>query len=162
MNVFFFSDESMHKVFLNYGKYNFIQQIPQIVYTIIISQLIEVFLCYLSLTDKYIYKIKNLKTNINKNETLKIFRCIKIKLIIFFIFTFIFLGFYWYIVTAFCAVYENTQIIFLKDSLLSFLLGSLYPFILYLIPPGLRILSLRSKKRNLKCIYRLSDIIPIF
>ena len=38
MNVFFYSDESMHKIFLNYGKYNFIQQIPQIIYTTIISQ----------------------------------------------------------------------------------------------------------------------------
>ena len=25
LNVFFFSDDSMHKIFLNYGKYNFIQ-----------------------------------------------------------------------------------------------------------------------------------------
>ena len=162
MNVFFFSDESMHKVFLNYGKYNFFQQIPQIIYTIVVSQLIEVFLCYLSLTDKYIYKIKNLKTSINKIETIKILRCMKIKLIMFFIFTSIFFAFYWYVVTAFCAVYENTQIIFLKDSLLSFLFGNLYPFVLYLIPSGLRILSLRSKKAKLKCIYRLSDIIPFF
>ena len=30
MNVFFFSDETMHKMYLNYGKYDFIQQIPQI------------------------------------------------------------------------------------------------------------------------------------
>ena len=67
LNVFFFSDESMHKIFLNYGKYNFIQQIPQIVYTTIISQLIEVFLCYLSLTDKHIYNIKNLSKSSEKN-----------------------------------------------------------------------------------------------
>ena len=60
MNVFFSSDDSMNKIFLNYGKYNFIQQIPKIVYTTIITQLLEIFLCYLSLTDKYIYKIKNL------------------------------------------------------------------------------------------------------
>ena len=26
MNIFFFSDDSMHKLFLNYGKYNFIQK----------------------------------------------------------------------------------------------------------------------------------------
>ena len=61
MNIFFFSDDSMHKLFLNYGKYDFIQQIPQIVYTTIISQILEVFLCYLSMTDKYIYQIKNSK-----------------------------------------------------------------------------------------------------
>ena len=165
LNVFFFSDESMHKVFLNYGKYNFIQQIPQIVYTTIVSQLIEVFLCYLSLTDKYIYKIKNLTKsnhNNNKNEILKVINYMKIKLIIFFIFTSIFFGLYWYIITSFCAVYENTQVTFLKDSLLSFLIGIIYPFILYLIPSGLRILSLRHSKRNLKCIYKLSDIVPLF
>ena len=161
LNVFFFSDESMHKIFLNYGKYNFIQQIPQIIYTTIISQLIEVFLCYLSLTDKYIYKMKNLTTN-NKNEVIKVIKYMKIKLIIFFVFTFTFFGLYWYIVTAFCAVYENTQITYLKDSLLSFLIGILYPFILYLIPSGLRILSLRHSKKNLKCVYKLSDIIPFF
>ena len=54
LNVFFFSDDSMHKIFLNYGKYDFFQQIPQITYSTIISQIIEVFLCFLSLTDKYI------------------------------------------------------------------------------------------------------------
>ena len=162
MNVFFFSDESMHKIFLNYGKYNFIQQIPQIVYTTIISQLLEVFLCYLSLTDKHIYSIKNTNPTNNKKAILKILKCVKIKLLIFFIFTFIFFCFYWYTITSFCSVYENTQITFLKDSLLSFLLGILYPFVLYLFPSSLRILSLRYSKKNLKCIYKLSDIIPFF
>ena len=38
LNVFFFSDETMHKMFLDYGKYNFIQQIPQIVYSTIVTQ----------------------------------------------------------------------------------------------------------------------------
>ena len=59
LNVFFFSDDSMHKIYLDYGKYNFIQQIPQIIYSTIISQLLQVFICYLSLTDKHIYKIKD-------------------------------------------------------------------------------------------------------
>ena len=102
MNVFFFSDESMHKIFLNYGKYNFIQQIPQIVYTTIISQLIEVFLCYLSLTDKHIYNIKNLSQSSDKIAIIKILRCIKIKLINFYIFTFMFFLFYWYTIVSFC------------------------------------------------------------
>ena len=88
MNVFFFSDESMHKIFLNYGKYNFIQQIPQIIYSTIISQIIEVFLCFLSLTDKHIYQIKNLESN-NKNVILKTLKVLKIKLIVFFVFTFL-------------------------------------------------------------------------
>ena len=152
----------MHKVFLNYGKYNFIQQIPQIIYTTIFSQFIEVFLCFLSLTDKHIYLMKNSAKLTVKNDILKILRCIKVKLIIFFIFTFIFFVCYWYIVCVFCAVYENTQIIYLKDSLSSFLLGMIYPFILYIFPTALRVISLRHSKKDCKCIYKMSDIIPFF
>ena len=163
MNVFFFSDDSMHKIFLDYGKYNFIQQIPQIIYSTAVSQFIELFLCFLSLTDKHIYQIKNLD---GKSKDIKkiidIFKCIKIKLICFFIFTFIFFGFYWYIIASFCAVYENTQIAFIKDSLISFLLSILYPFILYSIPSGLRLCAIRGKNKNLECLYKLSDVIPFF
>ena len=151
MNIFFFSDESMHKVFLNYGKFDFIQQIPQIIYTTIVSQIMEIFLCYLSLTDKYIYQIKNSEQNLEEKD-----------IIIFFIITFILSGFYWYLVAAFCAVYENTQIIFLKDCLSSFILGLLYPFFIYLFPSALRIISIKYSKHELKCIYKLSDIIPFF
>ena len=63
LNVFFFSDETMHKMYIDYGKYNFYQQIPQIVYSTIVSQLIQVFLCFLSMTDKHFYEIKNLDYN---------------------------------------------------------------------------------------------------
>jgi hypothetical protein len=156
INIFFFSDNSMHKIFLNYGKYDFFQQIPQIIYTIIVSQLIDILLSYLSLTDKHIYEIKKLNSNYKEKEKLK---CIKIKLFSFFFFTFIVFGFFWYIVAVFCAVYKETQSIFLKDSLFSFLSGLLYPFVLYLFPSALRKLSF---KLEMKYIYRLSDIIPIF
>ena len=161
LNVFFFSDESMNTIFLTYGKYDFFQKIPQMVYTVIVSQLLEVLLCFLSLTDKYVYQIKKLK---NKNITNlnRIFRIIKIKLCFFFIITFILFLFYWYIISAFCAVYINTQMIFIKDSIFSFLLGLIYPFILYLFPSCLRIICLNYRHTNLKCLYKLSDIIPIF
>ena len=161
MNAFFFSDESMHKLFLNYGKYDFFQQIPQIIYSTIVSQLTEVFLCFLSLTDKHIYKIKHLN-QLNNKAASEIFRCIKIKLIFFFVFTIIFFVLYWYMVSSFCSVYQNTQSPFIKDSLLSFLLSLLLTFVLYLIPPALRICAIRDKKVRLKFIYKLSDIIPFF
>ena len=164
MNVLFFSDDSMHKIYLNYGKYDFVQQIPQILYSTAISQLLEVFLCFLSLTDKYFYQIKSLKNDKNiKEQIFRIFKCVRIKLIIFFVFTFILFTFYWYFVSAFCAVYQNTQIAFIKDSVSSFLTGLLYPFVLYLLPSLLRILSLRdTKKKRFKFVYKLSDIIPFF
>ena len=160
LNVFFFSDDTMHKMYLDYGKYNFIQQIPQIIYSTLVSQLIDIFLCFLSLTDKHYYQLKN--TKVSKKTMEKIIKCIKIKISFFFAFTGIMYGFYWYFITSFCSVYENTQTAFIKDSLLSFLLSSLIPFGLYLFPSLLRIIALKSNKCNLECIYKLSNIIPIF
>ena len=162
MNVFFFSDDSMHRVYINYGKYNFVQQIPKIIYSFIVSQLIEVFLCYLSLTDKFFYQIKKIPESQKRKNIGEIVKCIKIKLGIFYLFTFLFFGFYWYIIAAFCAVYENTQITFIKDCLSSFALGLAYPIVLYLITSTLRFLAVKNPKNNLKCMYGLSDAIPFF
>ena len=160
LNVFFFADETMHKMFLDYGKYNFLQQIPQIIYSKIISQLIEVFLCYLSMTDKYFYLIKKIGKD-SPDKILSILKCMKIKLLFFYLFTSIMFLFYWYTITCFCAVYENTQITFIKDSLSSFALGLLYPFALYTFPVGLRLIALRASSK-LSCLYFISDIIPFF
>ena len=163
MNVFFFSDSTMHKIFLDYGQYNFVAQIPQIIYSTIVSQLIEVFFCFLCLTDKHVYQIKNLERNkTNMSNIIGIIKCIKIKLICFFLLTFIFLMFYWYIISSFCAVYENTQIAFIKDCLISLLLSLMYPFILYSIPSALRLCAIRSRNKKFELIYKLSDIIPFF
>ena len=161
LNVFFFADETMHKMFLDYGKYNFIQQIPQIVYSTIVSQLIELILCFLSLTDKYYYQIKSLNIRY-PYHIVKIVKCIQLKIYFFFAFTGIIFLFYWYIITCFCSVYENTQSAFIKDSLLSFALGLLYPLPLYLFPSILRIISLKCCKGKLSLIYKLSDVIPFF
>ena len=84
MNVLFFSDETMHKMFLDYGKYNFIQQIPQIIYSTLITKSLELFLCFLSMTDNYYYKIKKDK-NINKKLFIEIKKRINIKIKFFYI-----------------------------------------------------------------------------
>jgi hypothetical protein len=162
LNVFFFTDDSMHKIYLNYGKYDFIQSIPKMIYTTAISQLIEVFISYLSMTDKHIYQIKHIKdAKMKKTIIFQNLKCIKFKLIGFFLFTFVFFAFYWYLISSFCAVYENTQVIFIKDSISTFLTGLIYPFILYLFPSSLRILALRDVNKKRTFIYKLSDIIPI-
>ena len=162
LNVFFFTDDSMHKIYLNYGKYDFIQSIPQAIYTTALSQLIEVFLSYLSMTDKHIYQIKHVKDEkIKKIIIFQNLKCIKLKLIGFFVFTFVFFAFYWYLISSFCAVYENTQVIFIKDSISTFFTESVYPFILYLIPSSLRILALKDVNKKRTFIYKLSEIIPI-
>jgi len=164
LNMFFFSDESMHNIYQSGGKYNFIEQIFELIISTIVSQTLQIFLNYLTMTDIDYYRIKGLNKNNMKKETIfSIIRCSKCKIIIFYIFTFILFLFYWYVVSSFCAVYENTQIIFITNSIASFAMGLIYPFILYIIPTGLRLLALSSKiKKNLKFIYFLSNIIPFF
>ena len=161
MNVFFFADETMHKLYLSYGKYDFVQQIPQIIYSKLVSNIIEVFLCFLSLTDKHYYKIKSLTKN-DKKEIFDIIKSAKRKLIIFFVITFIVFLFYMYLVTAFCSVYENTEMVYLKDALFSFVFGFYEPFIIYFFPALFRLISLRCKCGNWKFMYALSELIPIF
>ena len=164
LNVFFFFDESMNKIYLDYGKYSFLAQIPQILYSSLLSQGIDILIRYLCLTEKDMYQIKVYSEKKNKEyykkEIFKTFTYIKFKLICYFIISFIMMVFFWYLISAFCAVYKNTQIILFEDILYSFLLDLIYPFGLYLFPSSLRILSLKDKKKRLKIIYFFSNIIP--
>jgi len=165
LNAYLFYDETMHKVYLSYGKYDFVQHIAQIIMTTVFSQLMEVFICYLSLSDSSIYQIKELARNTkqkqeNLSQVFDILNCINKKIKYFFVFTFLLMAFYWYSVACFCAVYRNSQIIFLKDCGLSFLMELIEPFILYLFPSIFRAISLKGN--GLSCLYKLSDLIPIF
>ena len=96
-----------------------------------------------------------------KNHSKSIKRCIIIKFIIFFILNSLFLLFFWYFISCFCAVYKNTQMILIKDTLVSFGLSMLYPFGLNLLPGILRIPALRSVKKDKKCLYKTSTLVAL-
>ena len=59
-NAFFFSGESMHNVYVNGGEHDFIGQFAQMIYSTIVSQLLQIFINYLTMTDIQYYKIKGL------------------------------------------------------------------------------------------------------
>ena len=163
MNGLFFSDESMHKA-NKQDDYNFVQQLPKIIFSLIATHLIEVVLCYFSMTDTTIYKIKELAKN-KQNEKI-IFdeiKCMKRKIIAFYVITFLLFLFYWYFISAFCAVYQNTQKTFLLDSLISILVEFIDPFFIYCFTTLLRHLSLaKCANQKMECVYKTSDLIPIF
>ena len=64
--------------------------------------------------------------------------------------------FFWYYLTCFCGVYENTQLHLLIEVLSSFGFSFITPLITYLIPGIFRILSLRAEKYNKGLLYKLS------
>ena len=79
----------------------------------------------------------------------------------FFILSNILLLFFWYFITCFCAVYINTQIILIKDTMMSFGLSMVYPFGLNLLPGMLRLPALRDKNESKKCLYKISTIVAL-
>ena len=160
MNCLFFNDNLIHKIFLDNGAYRIIYQLPNIIYTSIISITINLMLKLLSLSENKLLQIK--KTNsisllICKDTK----RCLKIKFIFFFIINYLFLLFFWYYISCFSGVFVNTQITLFIDALFSFSLSLLYPFGYDLIPGAFRILSLRDKKKDKKYLYDFGRIISL-
>ena len=84
-----------------------------------------------------------------------------IKFIIFFILCLMFMAFFWYFISGFCAVFSNTQIILIKDTLISFGLSMLYPFALNLLPGFFRIPALNAKFRDKDCLYKISTLVAL-
>ena len=117
---------------------------------------------FLSLTEKNILKLKSDNNAKNYNTTVpKLIKCIKIKFICFFSISFLLLIFFWYYLSCFCAVYKNTQIYVIEDTIISFGLSLLYPFGLNLFPGFFRIPSLRDKNKRKETIYKLSKMIQL-
>ncbi len=160
VNAFFFNDSTMHKIYQDEGSYNFLYQLPQIIYSLLITIFIKMILSMLSLTEKGIVKLKEEK-NIVTNKLTEEIKCLKIKLIIFFVLEFIFLLFFWYYLSCFCALYKNTQMHLIKDTLTSFALSLFYPFALNLIPGLFRISAINKKDKNSKCLYKISQIFQL-
>ena len=166
MNGLFFIHESMHKKYTQGEDFTFVQKLPQLLFTLIVGKILETILCYLSMTDTHVYEIKSLPNDKDKGEkVLNILECIKRKIVAFFSVTFLLFLFYWYFISAFCAVYQNTQSIFIRDSLISFLYSLIEPFFIYGFTTILRYISLTVCCKRIccaSCLYKLSDIIPIF
>ena len=58
INALFFNDDTMHKIYEDKGKFNFLYQIPQILYSTLISKLIDSFIRSFALTQDNIVEFK--------------------------------------------------------------------------------------------------------
>ena len=154
----FYSDETMHKIYVEKGKFDFTYQLPQMIYSFIISTILKIVLNYLGFYEGDIIEIKNSK---NENDNNRKYFAIKLKVSIFFIITYILIFFIWIYLGCFCAVYQNTQIHLFKDVLSSFALSFITPFFICLLPGLFRIPSLKSKSDR-TYLYKFSKFIQLF
>ena len=156
----------MHKIYEDKGIFDFIYQIPQILFSSIISSIIDYILKNLSLSENAILELKSeiFENNLDfiggQTKANQIQKKLKKKLIIFFGLSSLLMMFFWYFISCFCGVYVNTQIILINDTLMSFGTSLVSPFILTFIPGCFRIPSLRSEK-NHKLLFKISKILDL-
>ena len=162
VNALFFTDNTMHNIYIEEGSYNLAYQIPKIIYSVLISAFISFCIKFLALSEKNILSLKH-----EKNEhdldilLLRTLKILIIKFAMFFAISFLLLFFFLFYTSCFCGIYENTQIHLIKDSVISFSLSLINPFWKYLIPGLFRIPALRSDKKNMKFIYKFSQLLQL-
>ena len=160
INSLFFNDYFMHKIYTNKGNYNFKQNITNIIYSIIIFSISIIIINRLFLTQKNILEIKHEKNKyIFKGKVLMVLKCIIIKFVSFFIVGIVILFLFWYYLSSFCAIYQNTKSFLFINGFISFLISLLFPFFICLFPGIFRMFSFKEPG---KCLYKISQIIQLF
>ena len=163
VNGFFFSDSTMHKIYVNGGQLTLLHRIPILIYSSLISVILKSLIKKLGSSDR---EILNIKKNINKQKSKEKIndeiKCLKNKFIIFFVFGYILILFFWYYISCFCAIFHNTQLKLIEDTLISFYLSMSYPFLIYLLPAILRMTALKSKEKDKDLLFKVSQFIYNF
>ena len=156
ISAMFYSESTMHKIYENGGAFDIIYQIPNMLYSSVLSLGLINVIKTLGLCQNDVMKIKNCKyKKIQKNINMSIKR-IKLKIILFFIITYVLLFALWIYSGCFCAVYKNTQIHLIKEVSSSFGISLITPFFIALIPGIFRIHSLKNKKKDSSLMYKFS------
>ena len=101
VNALFFNEETIHKIYEDEGTFNISYQIPQILYSNIITSFINLIIKKFSLSEKKILEIKHSNGEVNLSGVLNY---LIIKFIVFFILIFSFLIIFWFYLSCFCAI----------------------------------------------------------
>jgi hypothetical protein len=150
----------MHSLYKNNGVYDITTQIQIILYSTLVTSVINIILRTLSLSEKNILDFKKIPdSKLRLERSKKLVSFLKTKFIIFYALSLLFMLFFWYFISCFCAVYINTQIILIEDTFFSFCLSMVYPFGINIFPGILRISALRATKKDKELLYKISQII---
>ena len=160
---FFFDNDTMHNIFIDNGSYNIISELPKILFSTLITSVINILLKILSLSEKNFLSVKHEKDlKLLIENSIKIKKNLKIKFTIFFILINVLLLLFLYFISCFCNIYPNTQIILFMDTIFSFCISMIYPFGFNLLPGIFRITALRASNKDKICLFKIGYIISLF
>ena len=160
LNSFFYTDQYISDTYHNDGVLDFFSSLPKSIYSFIVTLVISNLLRMLSNSKKQLNKI--IKEREDKREYLKAMENelnkLKKKLVCYFIIVFILGIFFSYYVSAFCAVYQNSQTFWLYGCLESLAMDFITPFIICIVLSILRYIGLKKKS---KCVYNSAKYLGI-
>ena len=134
INELFFNDNNMNDIYNNEGSYNFEYQIPQILYSLIISSILNLIFKFMALSQRDIISFKSKKQKENIDQKIhELNNKLRKKSLFFNVFGFLLLLFMWYYLSMFCARYAGAQYHLIKDTLMSYGLSMIYPFGIYIL-----------------------------
>ena len=156
----FFNDNIMRAIYIYKGNTDAAVHIPNIILSSLCCLVASLIIRFVSLNERDISKIMEIKDqDKRKAESEKIKRFTKIKLIILYAISGALIMFFWYYVSAFCAIFKNSQGHYFINVLVTFILCNLWPLAISLIPAFLRRKALDEKKETM---YKISQIIAYF
>ena len=161
LNALFYTEDYISEAYHNNGVLNFISSLPKSIYSFLFTMIITNLLKTLSNSKSELMRIIIEKRNGQNYINLINIKLIKlrIKLIVYFILI-VSLGiFFLYYVTAFCAVYYNSQKYWIIGCIESFALDSLTAHIICIFLAAFRFISI---KKRIKYLYSFANIISAF
>ena len=163
-NAFFFTSKEIQSVYIH--KISDIsinwKNLVRSFSSSIISSIILVFLKLICLTHNSIRELKKNKSlESAKKQSISILRCVKFRICLYYIFSFIFLLIFGFYVSCFCAIFENTQLLLIETMAISWFLSLIYPFVVCFLTSIFRKGSLTCGKKGISCCYRINKILQL-
>ena len=160
MNALFFNELAIHRIYQDKGAYNFGYFLPKTILSFLIAHIFITGLKFIFLSERNILNLKHQSTaNKAADQVDNVKRCLIIKYIVFYIAGVLFLILFWYYLSSFGAVYQNSQTFLIINAFLSSFFSLIYPFFINLIPSIIRIYSLNNNNRE--CFYKVNKYIQI-
>ena len=161
MNIFFYTSKSMKLNYINSLEdiSTFWNNIYNSIYSSLLSNSLLIILKFICLTHGSVRKLRQIRDIDKAQKKSKcVLLCMKIRIIIYFILSLVFLIIFGYYVLCFCAVFENTQVELIKLTFTSWVFSLIYPFILCFFTGILRLLAFKLEN---SCIYKIKQIFQL-
>ena len=156
----FFNDEIMRKLYIYKGNTNAAVHVSNIVLSSLCSLIASIIVRFVCLNERDIQKVLSAKYLQERKKLAERSRKIaSIKLYILYGLSGLLIMLCWYYVSAFCAVFKNSQKNYLINFFICFVVCNLWPVVTCFIPTIMRKAALEKYNETL---YKASQIVSIF